>query len=95
MLVTATRTYAVRKGETSNAQLLLPSSMDSLVLRTEGAGDGETTGTVVANVMEHYELHPTGARLRMLPGVSCCRESASAARQLACAPARAGSGFRI
>jgi hypothetical protein len=82
VLVTATRTYAVRKGETSNAQLLLPSSMDSLVHRTEGAGDGETTGTAVANVMEHYELHPTGARLRMLPGVcACCGERASAARQ--------------
>jgi hypothetical protein len=82
VLVTATRTYAVRKGETSNAQLLLPSSMDSLVHRTEGAGDGETTGTAVANVLEHYELHPTGARLRMLPGVcACCGERASAARK--------------
>ena len=85
VLVTGTRTYAVRKGETSNAQLLLPSSMDALVQRAEGAGDSDAMAEAVANVMEHYELHPTGPRLRMLPGR---RGAAAAAARVCWGPTR-------
>jgi hypothetical protein len=67
VLVTRDRTFAVRKGETSNAQLLIPASTDALVRRGNGGEHGEGTYQVVANVMEHYELFPTGPRLRMLP----------------------------
>lgn len=68
VLVTEDSTYAVRKGETSNTQLLVPSSMDALTHRAKGDEDDGTAGRAVANVMEHYELFRTGPRLRMLPG---------------------------
>lgn len=67
VLVTQDRTFAVRKGETSNAQLLVPTPTDVLVRREDGDHQGEDTCRVLANVMEHYELYPTGPRLRLLP----------------------------
>jgi hypothetical protein len=69
VLVTQDRTFAVRKGETSNAQLLVPTPTDALVRRGDSEHQDQGTGPccVVANVMEHYELFPTGPRLRLLP----------------------------
>ena len=69
-LVTHDRTYAVRKGETSNAQLLVPSAVHAICHRPEGGrADDGAVGCVVANVMQHYELLPIGPRLRMLPAL--------------------------
>jgi len=69
VLVTKDRTYAVRKTETSNAQMLLPCAMSALVQREDGVADDGVAGRIVANVMEQYELQPTAPRLRMLPGL--------------------------
>jgi sister chromatid cohesion protein DCC1 len=63
VLVTEDQTFLVRRGETSNTQMLFECPLETFI--GEGGADG--TYFAVGNVMQHLELMPASARLHELP----------------------------
>ncbi|EKX52998.1 defective in sister chromatid cohesion 1 [Guillardia theta CCMP2712] len=72
VLITEDKTYSVRKGETSNMQILIHSSMDEMLARHNKENrqiDDECSSctNAIVNVMSQFELSITKPRLRNLP----------------------------